>query len=312
MAATLLLSLGVPMISAGDEFCRTQEGNNNAYCQDTPISWLNWDQISEEDAEFREFMRYLIKLRKEHRVFRRKRYYTGKKIGDSSLKDITWITPEGLEMSSADWNKPYAQSLSALISGALSVAFCNEDGRFYPDNHFFIILNAFHDGIEWLLPEMDKDTVWNLILDTSRDKPVVENETYKPGDSFNVPAWSVLLFEAPLTDEEKAVLHSREGMTGILGRVYQNVQSSRLVATIKDLDNLDFMTYGPMGPVATLADMEKKKKKTASPVWYRNDIQWFWNIRKQLTRWPKRPVFCRNLKRTAGFTQHLLKQKRLC
>ncbi len=261
MAATLLLSLGVPMISAGDEFCRTQEGNNNAYCQDTPISWLNWDQISEEDAEFREFMRYLIKLRKEHRVFRRKRYYTGKKIGDSSLKDITWITPEGLEMSSADWNKPYAQSLSALISGALSVAFCNEDGRFYPDNHFFIILNAFHDGIEWLLPEMDKDTVWNLILDTSRDKPVVENETYKPGDSFNVPAWSVLLFEAPLTDEEKAVLHSREGMTGILGRVYQNVQSSRLVATIKDLDNLDFMTYGPMGPVATLADMEKEEEK---------------------------------------------------
>lgn len=108
---------------------------------------------------------------------------------------------------------------------------------------------------------MDKDTVWNLVLDTSRGKPVVENETYRPGDSFNVPAWSVLLFEAPLTDEEKAVLHSREGMTGILGRVYQNVQSSRLVATIKDLDNLDFMTYGPMGPVATLADMEKEEEK---------------------------------------------------
>lgn len=75
-------------------------------------------------------MRYLIKLRKEHRVFRRKRYYTGKKIGDSALKDITWITPEGLEMSSADWNKPYAQSLSALVSGALSVAFAMKTAVF--------------------------------------------------------------------------------------------------------------------------------------------------------------------------------------
>ena len=106
-----------------------------------------------------------------------------------------------------------------------------------------------------------KETVWNLILDTSRDKPIVENEFYKAGDSFNVPAWSVLLFESPLTDEENSVLHSREGMTGILGRVYQNVQSSRLVATIKDLDNLDFMTYGPMGPVATPADLEKEEEK---------------------------------------------------
>lgn len=260
MAATLLLSLGVPMITAGDEFCRTQKGNNNAYCQDSPISWLDWEGISAEEAEFREFFRSLIRLRSEHRVFKRKRYYTGKKIGDSPIKDITWITPEGLEMSSADWNKPYAQSLSAMISGSLSVAFCNDEGRFSSDNHFFIILNAFGDSIEWLLPEIQKDTTWNLILDTSRDQPFVEGEAFKSGDSYNVPGWSVLLFESPLTEEEKAVLHSREGMTGILGGVYQNVQSSRLVATIKDLDGLDFMTYGPRGPVATPADFEEEDK----------------------------------------------------
>ena len=261
MMSTLLLSLGVPMITAGDEFCRTQKGNNNAYCQDSPISWLNWEDIDEEDAAFRDLVRFLIKLRKSHRIFRRKRYYTGKKAGDSPIKDITWITPEGLEMAPADWNKPYAQSLSALISGSLSVAFCNDEGRFYSDSHFFIVLNAFHDSIEWLLPEVEKETVWNLILDTSRDAPVVSGESFRPGESFNVPAWSVLLFEAHLTEDERAVLHSREGMTGILGSVYQSTQRSRLVATTKDLDNLDFITYGPMGPVATLADIEREEEK---------------------------------------------------
>ena len=261
MAATLLLSLGVPMITAGDEFGRTQKGNNNAYCQDSLISWLNWDQIDREDEAFKDFVRHLIQLRKEHRVFRRKRYYTGKKIGDSLVKDITWFTPEGLEMSPADWNKPYAQSLSALISGGLSVAFCNEEGRFYSDSSFFIVLNSFQESIEWLLPDVGKQTLWNLILDTSRDKPVVEKEQYKSGDSFNIPAWSVLLFESPLDDEDKAILHAREGMTGILGKVYQNIQNNRLVATIKDLDNLDFMTYGPMGPVATLVDIETEENK---------------------------------------------------
>ncbi len=261
MMATLMLSLGVPMMTAGDEFCRTQKGNNNAYCQDSPISWLNWNQIDDEGRAFSDFVAYLIKIRMAHRVFRRKRYYTGKKIGDSPIKDITWVTPEGLEMTPPDWNKPYAKSLSALISGSLSVAFCNEEGKFYPDNHFFIVLNAFQDGIEWMLPEAGGETTWNLILDTSRDQPAVTGETFKSGDTYDVPGWSVLLFESPLTDEDKAVLTARAGMTGILGKVYQNAKSNRMVATIRDLDNLDFMTYGPMGPVATLADLEKDEDR---------------------------------------------------
>ncbi len=260
MMATLMLSLGVPMITAGDEFCRTQRGNNNAYCQDSPISWLNWGQIDAQGDSFREFVRFLIKLRQSHRVFRRKRYYTGRKMGDSVLKDITWFTPEGLEMTDADWGKPYAQSLSALISGSLSVAFCNEEGKFYPDNHFFIVLNAGGDGIEWLLPETEKETMWNLILDTSRDAPVVKDEMYKSGDSYNVPAWSVLMFKAPMPDEETVML-ARSGVAGVLGKVYQNAQSARLMATTDDLDKLDFMTYGPAGPVATLADLEKEQDR---------------------------------------------------
>lgn len=163
-------------------------------------------------------------------------------------------------MTDADWGKPYAQSLSALISGSLSVAFCNEEGKFYPDNHFFIVLNAGGDGIEWLLPETEKETMWNLILDTSRDAPVVKDEMYKSGDSYNVPAWSVLMFKAPMPDEETVML-ARSGVAGVLGKVYQNAQSARLMATTDDLDKLDFMTYGPAGPVATLADLEKEQDR---------------------------------------------------
>lgn len=260
MMATLMLSLGVPMMTAGDEFCRTQRGNNNAYCQDSPISWLNWESISQDDAAFTDFVRYLIQIRLAHRVFRRKRYYTGKKIGDSKVKDITWMTPEGLEMSDADWGKPYAQSLSALICGSLSVAFCNDEGRFTSDNHFFLVMNASGESIEWLLPAVQKETQWSLVLDTTRPNPKVENEPHKSGELYNVPAWSVLLFEAPIPDEDKAELLAREGATGILGGVYQAVQKSRLVATADDLDRLDFMTYGPMGPVATPADLTEPEE----------------------------------------------------
>ncbi len=259
MMATLMLSLGVPMITAGDEIRRSQKGNNNAYCQDSPISWLNWSEVTQEDLDFKEFVRYLIKIRKKHRVFRRKRYYTGKKALDTQIKDITWFSPEGLEMSSSDWSKPYAQSLSAMISGSINVAFCNDEGRFRSDSHFFIVLNAFHESIEWLLPETKNKAVWSLILDTSREESKVKDEVYASGSAVEVPAWSLLLFEIPLSEEEKAVLHSKEGMIGILGGVYQNIQANRLVATIKDLDNLDFITYGPMGPVATLVDIENSE-----------------------------------------------------
>lgn len=256
MMASLLLSLGTPMITAGDEFFRTQKGNNNAYCQDNPVSWLNWEEITAEGREFRTFVRFLLKLRSEHWVFRRKRYYSGKKSIESDLKDITWMTPEGMEMSSADWGKSYAKSLSALLSGSLNASFYNDEGQFSSDRHFFIILNAYDEEIEWCLPDLEKETVWNLILDTSRDEPAVENEEYKSGDLYNVPAWSVLLFETPSSDDEKAELLARQGTTGIMCSMNQKALCSRLVATPEDLDRLDFLMYGPMGPVATPNDLD--------------------------------------------------------
>lgn len=260
MMSTLLLSLGTPMITAGDEFCRTQKGNNNAYCQDNPISWVNWEEITGKDEEFRDFIKFLLKLRADHWMFRRKRYLSGKKSIDTEMKDITWLTPEGLEMTDADWGKGYAQSISAFLSGAINASFCNEEGECYSDHHFFIVMNAFDEEIEWLLPDLEKRSVWQLVMDTSRDNPVVDKEEYVPGDLYIVPAWSFLLFEAPTSDEEKAELLARQKGIGAHANFNHKALCSRLVATQDDLDRLDFLMYGPMGPVATPDDLDEENE----------------------------------------------------
>ena len=104
--ATLLLSLGVPMLLAGDEFGHTQHGNNNAYCQDNEIAWLDWENLRPEDAALRDFVRYLIRFRREHRVFSRPRFFRGEMLSEAGLKDITWVTPAGIEATGEDWGNP--------------------------------------------------------------------------------------------------------------------------------------------------------------------------------------------------------------
>ena len=251
MMATLLLSSGTPMMLAGDEFYRTQNGNNNPYCQDNEISWVNWDKITEEDWDFQRFTSFLLKLRKEHDVFKRKHFFTGKKSHESALKDLTWFTPEGLEMADADWLKPYAKSVSCLLSGAFNPSFCNDEGVCTSDNHYFIIINAFEGEIEWLLPVLPSLANWKLIVDSSRNEPVVSEEFYKQGQTFNVPSWSVCVFEA-LSSNEKGMA----GATRPMRLVEARGSANRLFATTDDFDRLDFMMYGPYGPVSTIADFD--------------------------------------------------------
>ncbi len=112
------LSLGVPMLLAGDEFGHTQHGNNNAYCQDNEISWLDWENIRPEDAALRDFVRYLIRFAGEHRVFSRPRFFRGEMLSEAGLKDITWVTPAGVEAAAEDWANPVALSLGYVLCGA--------------------------------------------------------------------------------------------------------------------------------------------------------------------------------------------------
>jgi glycogen operon protein len=116
LLSTLFLSQGVPMLSGGDEFARTQKGNNNVYCQDNELSWFSWERTPAEHAQT-EFVARLIRFRKEHPVFRRPKFFQGRPIRGLGIKDIMWLSPSGKEMSDEEWNSGYARSIGVLLSG---------------------------------------------------------------------------------------------------------------------------------------------------------------------------------------------------
>jgi glycogen operon protein len=158
--ATLFLSQGVPMLLAGDELGRTQQGNNNAYCQDNEISWINWSAV---DEDLQGFVRRLIELRAEYPALRRDRFFTGKRLQGSSVKDITWITPEGREMAQEDWNTPFAQSLAFML-GSQSPRSARESA----DGHLLVLMNAYVKPLTYRLPDPGRGWYWQTLLDTAR------------------------------------------------------------------------------------------------------------------------------------------------
>ena len=162
LLATLLLSQGVPMLSAGDELGRTQRGNNNAYCQDNEISWLDWDHA---DTELLAFVRQLIALRHSHPVFRRRNFFQGRAIKGTGIKDIVWLNPNGREMSDQEWNQSFARCLGMVLAGD-SMDEQDERGQPLSDDTFLILLNAHHEDIPFLLPANSPGCRWEAMLDT--------------------------------------------------------------------------------------------------------------------------------------------------
>ncbi|MBX9634035.1 MAG: glycogen debranching protein GlgX, partial [Magnetospirillum sp.] len=195
MMATLFLSQGVPMLLAGDEFARSQGGNNNAYCQDNEIGWIDWNNI---DPGMLEFVRALIKLRRDHPVFRRSRFFDGRRLPGSTLKDITWVTPEGREMTHADWTLPYARSLGFVLGGEACAA-DSATGRDDVDNTFMVLLNAYSEIIFYTLPSPQLGKSWEVVVDTGRPDPILADETCEAGIRF------------PLKPHSLAVLRRRNG-----------------------------------------------------------------------------------------------------
>ena len=163
--ATLLLSQGVPMISGGDELSRTQQGNNNAYCQDNEISWYHWDPDLPQ-ANFLEFVRYMIRLRSEHPVLRRRRFFHGRNIRGSDAKDISWFEPSGHEMDDDAWSNPIARCLGLRLSGT-GLEECDEQGDPLVGDTLFLMLNSYHESILFRLPEHDPGARWERLLDTA-------------------------------------------------------------------------------------------------------------------------------------------------
>jgi glycogen operon protein len=192
--ATLLLSLGVPMLLAGDEIGRTQRGNNNAYCLDNEISWFDWEHLKPEDAFLAEFVRYLVHLRRRHRVFSRPRFLRGEVLSEAGVKDITWVMPSGIEATAEDWSNPAAQSFGYVLSGAAG-EFFTPGGQRDIDESFFVMMSAHHEALDFRFPLLAAPMSWEPLVDTSEPSGrVPHTRLYSPGQVYRLQGQSFALF----------------------------------------------------------------------------------------------------------------------
>ncbi|KLK91785.1 glycogen debranching protein [Microvirga vignae] len=165
MLATLLFSQGTPMLLAGDEFARTQHGNNNAYAQDNDISWIDWEGVDEDGAELFEFTRKLIQLRQSLPILRRGRFLSGVYNEELDVKDVTWLTPLGDEMTPEHWEDPHARCILILLDGRAQPTGIRKRGT---DVTLLLILNAHHDVVRCKLPTVTGGQAWACLVDTNR------------------------------------------------------------------------------------------------------------------------------------------------
>jgi glycogen operon protein len=189
MMATLLLSQGTPMLLAGDEFARTQDGNNNAYCQDNEVSWVNWD-IKEKGATMVNFVRTLTRLRHDYPILRRGRFMTGEWNEELQVKDVTWINASGQEMSGEDWDDGNMRCFGMLMDGRAQATGIRRRGSAAT---MLFVLNAYHDLVQFTLPDCTDGKHWKLLFDTNTPDDV-RAEPFEIGDVYTVTARSCLLF----------------------------------------------------------------------------------------------------------------------
>ncbi len=179
--ATLFLSQGVPMLLGGDEIGRTQQGNNNAYCQDNELSWYNWENMNEELLGF---CQKLIQYRKDHPVFRRRGWFHGRPIHGSEVDDIRWFTMEGEQMAEEDWGQGVTESLGVFLNGA-TIPNPNPRGEPVIDDNFYLMFNAHHEPLQFALPGPDYGDTWIKELDTQSGW-LEKQKILKAGDTITV------------------------------------------------------------------------------------------------------------------------------
>jgi len=196
--ATTLLSQGVPMLLAGDEIGRTQAGNNNAYCQDNEISWVDWTP-EHMDLDTLGFVRQLIALHKEHAVFRRRKFFQGRKIKGAEIKDIVWLRPDGEEMTDEEWNQDFARCLGVALSGAV-IDEVTERGQRVKDENFLLLMNAHFEEIHFTLPAPPLGAGWIALIDTSCQISGDANRFFVGRSSYPLQARSLALLVERASD----------------------------------------------------------------------------------------------------------------
>jgi isoamylase len=197
--ATLLLSQGVPMICHGDEMGRTQHGNNNAYAQDNEIAWVSWD-LSERDAELLEFTRRVARLRREHPTFRRRKFFRGRQIRGSDVRDIVWLSPVGTEMTDQEWNAGYVRCFGMALGGGAMEEW-NDRGEQITDENFLLLFNADGGAIDFTLPDFGRSRGWCVLLDTARPEVPERHFCMLDGETISLEGRSMMvLVEDGVTD----------------------------------------------------------------------------------------------------------------
>ncbi|MBW0091857.1 glycogen debranching enzyme, partial [Pseudonocardia sp. KRD-184] len=208
--ATMLISQGVPMLLHGDELGRTQNGNNNVYCQDSEIAWVDWS-LAGKNAPLIGFTAGMVALRHAHPVFRRRRFFAGRPIGPrqragagAALPDIAWFTPSGEEMTEQDWDSGFGKCVTVFLNGE-GIFDVDARGERVVDDSFVIALNAHYEDIDVVLPGSAYGSRWAVVVDTTSGivttlatapgMAAAEPDTVGAGDTFTVTARSLVVFQ---------------------------------------------------------------------------------------------------------------------
>jgi isoamylase len=195
---TMMLSQGVPMIAHGDELGRTQQGNNNVYCQDNPLAWVDWE-LQPWQHDLLAFSRKVVALRRRHPVFRRRRFFAAEAVQGSGegVGEIAWLTPGAKPMTDADWRNGYARALMTFLSGD-RLPDPDPRGQKVLDDSFLVMFNAHHEELEFTMPDQEYGPWWHVTIDTAEENGSQEHgDTYRPGEIVVVAARSVVLLQHP-------------------------------------------------------------------------------------------------------------------
>jgi isoamylase len=196
LLTTLLLSQGVPMLVAGDEFGRTQGGNNNGYAQDNEISWLDWDDV---DEDLLELARRLVRFRLEHRTFRRRSFFQGRPIHGGDVSDVAWFTSAGTEMTDEEWDDRSAKSVAMFLNGAtLEPGRRGEENR---DDSFLLLINAWEEPVAFTLPAERWGPRWQVVLDTTNGFADGDVVNHAPGETIDVDGRAFVVLVCVPADE---------------------------------------------------------------------------------------------------------------
>ena len=190
---TLLLSQGVPMLTAGDEFGRTQKGNNNAFCQDNEISWVDWS-LPHKNAELLNFVRHLIDLRSRHPIFRRRKWFQGQDIHGSGVTDIAWYNPDGFMTGEKEWSLGFAKAIALYLNGR-EIPLCDKKGQKITDHSFMLFFNAHYESIKFVIPSALSKQEWVMVIDTTQSRILEIGKRYRDDMLIQVDARSLVVLK---------------------------------------------------------------------------------------------------------------------